>query len=166
MNIHGSEKETQDCRYTPEGRITAKKYGDIIHLSRPISSRPKMDSVQRAKIFAPFDALRGFDAKIDIAQDKTREVKRMELSEEVKAALADKLRKIRKGMRITVQYFVPDQNENTGNYMEITGAVTRIDPFGKTLALRNRMADTTGGKIEKVPPVTVRFDDISHISQL
>lgn len=39
-------------------------YQDIIHLSRPISAHPKMPIDNRAKIFAPFSALRGFEIEI------------------------------------------------------------------------------------------------------
>lgn len=36
-------------------------YLDILTASRPTSRRPRMSMENRAKIFAPFDALRGFD---------------------------------------------------------------------------------------------------------
>lgn len=37
------------------------KYNDIINMERPKSKRPKMDLLNRAKIFAPFAALRGHE---------------------------------------------------------------------------------------------------------
>ena len=36
-------------------------YADIINMERPLSSHPKMDLGNRAKLFSSFDALRGFD---------------------------------------------------------------------------------------------------------
>lgn len=40
------------------------QYNDILHKERPVSNRPKMDLGNRAKIFAPFSALRGFDVAV------------------------------------------------------------------------------------------------------
>ena len=40
-------------------------YDDIIDLSRPKSMRPKMDIADRAKIFMPFAALKGYDEAIE-----------------------------------------------------------------------------------------------------
>ena len=34
-------------------------YTDIIHMERPLSSHPKMDLGNRAKLFSSFDALSG-----------------------------------------------------------------------------------------------------------
>lgn len=154
----------QDYRNTPDGRAAEKKYGDIINLRRPASRHPKMDHIQRAKIFAPFDALRGFDAEIDIAQSKTRQVKRIDLSEEQKGNLSDKLLQVRKGMHITVQYFVPGNDKDTGNYVETSGTVERIDPIGRMLGIRMHTTDTTVGKIEKILPTVIKFDDLLDIS--
>lgn len=51
---------------TPTGRNTAQKYSDIIQLSRPEPSykHPRMSLQNRAKIFSPFAALRGYDEEI------------------------------------------------------------------------------------------------------
>lgn len=40
-------------------------YDDIIDLNRPKSMRPKMDIADRAKIFMPFAALKGYDEAIE-----------------------------------------------------------------------------------------------------
>lgn len=48
---------------------TARKYSDIINMERPVSRHPRMDLVNRAKIFTPYDALRGFDEAIDAVRD-------------------------------------------------------------------------------------------------
>lgn len=44
---------------------SARKYADIIDMPRPKMHHQRMDPLNRAKIFAPFDALRGFDEKIE-----------------------------------------------------------------------------------------------------
>lgn len=46
---------------------TKEKYKDIIHAQRPPvpEKHPRMTLLNRAKIFSPFAALRGYDEKID-----------------------------------------------------------------------------------------------------
>lgn len=44
------------------------KYDDIIHLSRPKTNRPSMPVADRAKIFMPFAALKGYDEAIEESQ--------------------------------------------------------------------------------------------------
>ena len=51
----------------------SQSYQDIIHLSRPVSKHPKMLLDNRAKIFAPFSALRGFEIEI-LTKEKDREL--------------------------------------------------------------------------------------------
>ena len=55
-----------DFKNTKEGRNVAQKYADILHLSRPEPpvKHPRMALSNRAKIFSPFAALRGFDDEI------------------------------------------------------------------------------------------------------
>ena len=48
------------------GQETAQKYGDIIEMERPqteesLRKHPRMTLQNRAKIFSPFAALRGYD---------------------------------------------------------------------------------------------------------
>lgn len=44
-------------------------YEDLIYQKRPASSHPRMDRKDRAKIFAPFAALRGYGAAITSTAD-------------------------------------------------------------------------------------------------
>ena len=55
-----------DYKNTQEGRIVSQKYADILHLERPEPSakHPRMSVANRAKIFSPFAALRGFDDEL------------------------------------------------------------------------------------------------------
>lgn len=148
---------------TPKGKATAEKYKDIINLQRPSSRRPHMDHIQRAKIFAPYDALRGFDEAIAATDDKEKEVKRIDLSDEQKEILSDKLLQVRKGMRITAQYF-SSASDGKGNYVTTEGVVTRIDPIYRTIEIEEKAADNSGGKIEKVLPTVIKFDDLKDVS--
>ncbi|RRF96835.1 MAG: hypothetical protein DUD27_02745 [Lachnospiraceae bacterium] len=77
--VTGDSRESADtnasygesCKTTPTGIATAAKYADIIAMPRPELHHQRMDILNRAKIFAPFDALRGFDEEIDEVDKKT-----------------------------------------------------------------------------------------------
>lgn len=101
---------------------------------------PKMDRGNRAKQFMPFDALKGFREAL---RDKERIiVPKRELSEEQKKELDYKLHQIHKMDIVTVEYF---QN---GEYVQVTGVVSRIDENSRVLKIVNT----------KIP-----FDDISDL---
>ncbi len=89
----------------------------------------KMDRTDRAKQFMPFDALKGFREALE---EKERiVVRKRELSEEQKEELDLKMRQIRKKDIITVEYF------HDGEYVQVTGMVSRIDEAGKVLKIVN-----------------------------
>lgn len=88
-----------------------------------------MDQSNRAKQFMPFDALKGF-------QEALREkekiiVPKRELSEEQKQELDYQLQQIQKMDVVTVEYF------QTGEYVQVTGVVTRIDKNAKVIVIVN-----------------------------
>lgn len=63
----------EDYKHTKEGQLVARKYADILDKSRPqteqsLRRHPRMPVQNRAKIFAPFAALRGYEDKLDDAQ--------------------------------------------------------------------------------------------------
>jgi len=45
--------------------MTMTKYSNIINKERPEPMRPRMELSDRAKIFSPFAALKGYEEKID-----------------------------------------------------------------------------------------------------
>lgn len=99
---------------------------------------PKMDRSNRAKQFMPFDALKGFREALE---EKERIiVPKRELSEEQKAELDDKLKQIHRMDIVTVEYF---QN---GEYVQVTGVVSKIDKTSRVLKIVN---------------TSIPFDDIS-----
>ena len=51
-----------DYKNTPEGRAVQSKYADLLSLSRPAPIKSRMTIQNRAKIFSPFAALRGYEA--------------------------------------------------------------------------------------------------------
>ena len=114
---------------------------------------PPMDPGQRAKLFAPFDALRGFSAAI-IAREVTYEPFRV-LSDDEMAALGRKIallqplvansRAARENrIRIGVEYFCPcDEAEDGmfGRYITYTGTLKRIDPVRGQLLVDDTLID-------------------------
>jgi len=104
------------------------------------SRRMKMDRLDRAKQFMPFDALRGLR---DALKERERIiVPKMDLSDEMKYELDWKLHQIQLNDIITVVYF---QN---GEYVKVTGMVSGIDVYNRILRIVNT----------KIP-----FDDIADI---
>ena len=91
-----------DFKNTKEGRNVAHKYADILHLGRPEPpvKHPRMALSNRAKIFSPFAALRGFDDEISSEGASKLLVKKVELSDEEKNNLSDKLLQVKKGMKV------------------------------------------------------------------
>lgn len=99
-----------------------------------------MDRENRAKQFMPFDALKGF--REALAEKERIIVTKRELSEEKKEALDRKLRQVQKKDIVTVEFF------QAGEYVQVTGMVSRLDETSKTL----NVVDTT-----------IAFEDISDL---
>ncbi len=148
-----------DYKNTKEGRIVAAKYADILHLSRPEPSirHPRMSVSNRAKIFSPFAALRGYEE--EIAEEKwlqTRVTKKL-LSEEEAAELSDCLLQVKKGMAISIRYFKEDTEHPAipplGIYETITGKVEMIDAIFRQITISDGSTK-----------VTVPFDELEEVS--
>ena len=153
-----------DFKNTKEGRLVAQKYADILHISRPEppSKHPRMSITNRAKIFSPFAALRGFDDEISSEGATKLLVKKIELSDEEKNNLSDKLLQVKKDMKVVVRYFVKAA-ESTGKYISLTGTVVMIDPVYRELKVMQD-SDRKAVGIEKELPVIISFDDIANLS--
>lgn len=152
----------EDYKNTPEGKEVARLYADILPLSRPSSKHPKMDLTHRAKIFSPYDALRGFDEEIASTGEKSGRIERIDLSDEQKAELSALLLQVKKGARLEVRYFASDP-DGLGKYKTAEGTVTKVDPFSRTLEILEKAADAAGGKMEKSSPILIRFEDLSSL---
>lgn len=107
------------------------QYEDMMELSRPISKYPRMEIADRAKIFAPFSALKGYEEAVR-EQERLR-VSRPVLSEEEEERLNRQFLSVRVGDEITVVYF--DENPGPdgrggvgeGEYVRRTGVLRQID---------------------------------------
>ena len=157
-----------DDKNTKEGRIVSQKYADILYLERPEPSakHPRMSVTNRAKIFSPFAALRGFDDELAEEGAQTLRVPKAELSEEEKSALSAKLAGLCRGMTVTVRYFVPDlccpADPPVGRYQTTTGAIQALDPIAKTLRLALE-GQPKGPGLEKEKVVTIPFAEIETL---
>lgn len=122
------------------------KYDDIIHIEYPFNSsdimkHPKMLIEDRAKIFAPFAALKGYE--VAIAAKQKIVVPRIELSEESKEYLDLQIGKVlqllMKGEHpiITVVYFRKDRmnNEDGGEYIQFTGMVGKLEQTSRIIQI-------------------------------
>ena len=110
---------------------------------------PKMPLGQRAKIFAPFAALRGFEESVE--EKNVVRIPRRILSEEEQEALGRRLQALfvqyrsRRARReapvtVTVRFFLPDGappegEPPCGQYRTLTGPLLRFDPEGRCLSV-------------------------------
>ena len=131
-----------------EARETARKYADIIHAARPageesLLKHPRMPLENRAKIFSPFAALRGYEQEIAREGWKMRRVERPTPSEEEIEKLSAKLAQVLKGMEGCVRYFQEDTTDLSGRHMgcccETSGRVETIDPVGQTIRVNGKV---------------------------
>ena len=158
-----------DHKNSKEGRIVSQKYADILQLQRPEPSakHPRMSPGNRAKIFSPFAALRGFDDEISEEGAQILRVPKAELSEEEKSALSAQLAGLRRGMTVTVRYFQPDllcqTDPPVGRYQTVTGTIQALDLVGKTLRI---VLDSphTGPGVEKEKAVTIPMESIESLT--
>ena len=101
--------------------------GDTAVASSRMYLTVKMDRDNRAKQFMPFDALKGF--REALAERERIVVPKRELSEEMKQELDLTFHKLKKLDIVNVQYF-----EN-GEYVMVTGVVSKIDESGRFLII-------------------------------
>nr|WP_296264611.1 hypothetical protein [uncultured Merdimonas sp.] len=97
----------------------ARIYGDIIGKSRPddessLIRHPRMPIPDRAKIFAPFAALTGYDKVIDQKAFESLLVPRPVLAEDELEKLSRLFEQIQKGQMVQVVFFSPEITENSG----------------------------------------------------
>lgn len=121
------------------------EYEDIIHIDYPVKSadvrkHPRMSLEDRAKIFAPFAALKGYEEAITAKQRIV--VPRIVLSEESKEYLDFQLGKIERILSqgqhpiITVVYFQQDRGSSDGGeYIQFTGMVAKYDQTSRILQI-------------------------------
>ncbi len=126
------------------------RYREIAQKGRPqhicldafTMKHPPMPSSRWAKIFSPFDALKGFGEAV--ASKDVQYVRRRELSEDEEAELSRRVSILHdltqtskmaraNTIHVTVRYYVPCADEENfaygiaGSYVTVTGTILRID---------------------------------------
>ena len=125
------------------------KYDDIISMDRPRSAYPKMKVSDRAKQFAPFAALTGYE---DVIEDRGRVFdRRRYLSEEEKEKINSVLSALKKNDMVSMEYFAPESDDDLGFYKELSGKVERIE---------------TENLVMRVDGITIDFEDIFRIRKI
>lgn len=143
-----------DYKNTPEGRTVQKKYADLLPLSRPKPIKPRMTISNRAKIFSPFAALRGYEDEIASEGKDHLKGKRIELSEEQKEILGNRIGQLRKNQSVKVKYFTD------GYYEELPGKVDSVDAIYKELKIYTGVANAIGKEL----PTIIPFADILEVN--
>ena len=118
--------------------MNATAYRDMIHLSRPLSRHPKMSVENRAKLFAPFSALRGFDIEILTKEQDRLLVVRVALEADQQEQVCQTLNGLRKGQSVSVTHFALVKELDgipLGEYVTQRGKVRRVDDFYQVLVL-------------------------------
>ncbi len=133
------------------------RYGNIIFLERPVHDgdlfsrrHPAMTRLNRAKIFAPFAALVGFDERV--RRKEIRYVPKVELDAEEEWELNQRLLILHEltansklaranAVVVKVDYFVictdseNDAYMEKGQYLTVTGRVVKVDSHTQELTL-------------------------------
>lgn len=157
----------ENYKNSKTGLETARKYADIINMERPqteesLRKHPRMSLQNRAKIFSPFAALRGYDEQLAEEKQRTERVAKKNLTEEEMIALSDKLMQVTKGMPITIRYFAEDtahpEVPAVGNYITLSGEVEAIDSVFRTLQIQKTVVP-----FEDL--IAIRGDDIMEIDK-
>lgn len=112
------------------------KYDDIIHLSRPVSTRhTPMSRYDRAAQFSPFAALTGYDAAILETARLTDA--RMEPSEHRRLVLDENIRLVMERLEtqpeLRITYFVPDLTKSGGSYVTEQHRIKKVDLYQRIL---------------------------------
>lgn len=114
------------------------QYDDIIHLPHHVSlTRPQMPMQDRAAQFSPFAALTGYDAAVKETARLTD--KMIVLDEEALTFLNRKYQilvdRLDERSEVIITYFKPDAKKSGGAYVEIAGAVKKVDDFERIIVM-------------------------------
>ena len=117
-----------------------QKYDDILHLPHHVSrSHPHMPRADRAAQFSPFAALTGY--KEAIGETGRRTENRMELEEDMKIILDEKLRMLQEQAaehpKAAITYFLPDERKEGGTYRTVHDCIKKIDPYRQVLVMQD-----------------------------
>ena len=115
-------------------------YDDILHLSRPVSSRhARMSMTDRGAQFSPFAALVGYE-KVLAESARLTEAESF-LDEGGKELLDWKLRfladHLEQAGQVRFLCYRPDERKSGGSYTWLEGTVKKIDLYRRTVGLED-----------------------------
>lgn len=90
---------------------------------------PRMPRAERAKIFIPFDALRGYQEALREAERQVEMMRHPELSDDLKAELDWQFGRLEPGALVCVTYF------DDGAFAQVRGPVRKRDALVRTLTV-------------------------------
>ena len=142
-------------------------------IAEPSYKHPRMSLQNRAKIFFPFAALRGYDEEIKAEQLDQLMVEKTELSRENKEKLSQKLQQLQKGMKIAVCYFetistaaATNSSTTDASHDEhisenlTTGTVGSVEMVNCILRLYTEQVTDFGKELS----LSIAFDDILKLT--
>lgn len=136
-------------------RATKFEYADIINRVRPIHKAdrfsykyPRMSSEKRAKIFAPFAALSGYDDAL-AEKEVIYDIKRVLTDDEyfdldckiatIYEKCSNSILARENGVEVRILYFEPlADDELHGRYLEVIGLVTNVRPDKGTITILDK----------------------------
>lgn len=96
-------------------------------------NQEKMARENRAKQFAPFAALKGYEEELYMRERELTYEDRREISEDVAKSINDKLATLQKGERVSVTHY------HGCRYIETRGILTQISPEKMFIKVDGRM---------------------------
>ena len=116
------------------------EYDDIINLPHHVSKNHRqMPMEMRAAQFAPFAALTGYDAVINVTARLTDQQVELEDydNERLNRKYAELIENISEHPVITVSYFKPDKRKGGGAYVSKTGHIKKVDTYEQLMLMEN-----------------------------
>lgn len=122
-----------------------EKYDDIINMPHHVSKKhPQMSIEMRLAQFAPFAALTGYEEAVKETGRLTS--KRIDIDEELKVILNEKLKIIQKKIysnfeypEIECTYFMPDLIKEGGKYITVIGNAKKINKYKNIIVLQHKI---------------------------
>lgn len=137
-------------------------FEEMLRMPRPASEHLRMDQRNRAKQFAPFDALRGFGESI--RERAVVYTSRPVLMEERKEELDREVKQLHCGMEVTVVYFRECKKKKRETELEGNREEELVFPPRKLKTERNLSGmgqyESVTGNVEFIDPgVRIRVDE-------
>ena len=108
-------------------------YESIIKIEKyePSHKHPRMSMDKRSSIFAPFSALTGYSDEVKETERITD--RKIELDNDLQEILNKRIINLKKGQKVSIEYFVRDNRKAGGKYINKYGIIKNIDCIKKQI---------------------------------